>query len=116
MPESDIHLVVFGDAECGKTNLLRLIARSIVERNTPDRARIAIVDYRRTLLGTVEGKHLLEYVPSIQVAEKLADGLAQAMNDRLPGPDVTTEELRNRTWWAGPDVYLLIDDYDLVSG
>jgi len=116
MPESDIHLVVFGDAECGKTNLLRLIARSIVERTTPDQARLAIVDYRRTLLGVVEGKHLLEYVPSIQVAEKLAGGLQEAMNDRLPGPDVTTEELRNRTWWSGPDVYLLIDDYDLVAG
>ncbi|MEV1143858.1 type VII secretion protein EccCb, partial [Micromonospora sp. NPDC049799] len=29
------HLTVFGDAECGKTNVLRLIARGITERYTP---------------------------------------------------------------------------------
>jgi S-DNA-T family DNA segregation ATPase FtsK/SpoIIIE len=116
MPETDIHLVVFGDAECGKTNLLRLIARSIVERTTADQARLIIVDYRRTLLGVVEGEHLLDYVPSAQAAENMAAGIHKALSDRLPGPDVTTAELRSRSWWAGPDIFFLIDDYDMVSG
>ena len=38
------------------------------------------------------------------------------MNNRLPGPDVTTDQLRNRSWWTGPELYMLVDDYDLVAG
>jgi S-DNA-T family DNA segregation ATPase FtsK/SpoIIIE len=114
--DTEPHLFVLGDAECGKTNLLRLIARSIVDRYTSDEARLIIVDYRRTLLGTVEGEHLLEYAPSAKMATAMAAGIREAMTERLPGPDVTTEQLRNRSWWRGPDIYLLVDDYDMVAG
>jgi S-DNA-T family DNA segregation ATPase FtsK/SpoIIIE len=37
------------------------------------------------------------------------------MRERLPGPDITTEQLRTRSWWKGPDLYVLVDDYDLVA-
>jgi len=110
------HLLVFGDAECGKTNLLRLIAKTIVERNPSSDAKLVIVDYRRTLLGTVSGPHLLEYVPSLQMAETMASGMAAALAKRLPGPDITTEQLRDRSWWDGPEVFFLVDDYDMVAG
>ena len=116
VPELDNHLVIFGDAECGKTNLLRLIAKTIVERNPPSDAKLVIVDYRRTLLGTVSGPHLLEYVPSLQMAETMARGMTTALAKRLPGPDITTEQLRDRSWWDGPEVFFLIDDYDMVAG
>ncbi|HEX5540325.1 MAG TPA: type VII secretion protein EccCa [Micromonospora sp.] len=109
------HLMVFGDAECGKTNLLRVIARSIVERYTPAEARLVIADYRRGLLGAIETEHLLDYAPSAQV---FAEGLASirgALQNRLPGPDVTPAQLRDRSWWRGPELYLLVDDYDLVA-
>ncbi|GIJ68189.1 type VII secretion protein EccCa [Virgisporangium ochraceum] len=109
------HLIVAGDAECGKTNLLRLIARSIMDTHTPDQARIAVVDYRRTLLGVVEGDHQLEYAASAQVAAGMAGGLAAALKERLPGPAVTTAQLRDRSWWSGPEIYIVVDDYDLVS-
>ncbi len=116
MHDSDPHLVVFGDGESGKTNLLRLIARSIVERHSPDEARIMIVDYRRTLLGAIDGDHLLEYAASAKAVDEMTAGVLSAMNARLPGPDVTVEQLRNRSWWQGPELYLIIDDYDLVAG
>jgi S-DNA-T family DNA segregation ATPase FtsK/SpoIIIE len=115
-PDDDAHLVVFGDAQCGKTNLLRLLARSIVERNTPAEAKLIIVDYRRTMLGVVEGDHLLEYAPSAQIADDMSSGIHAALTGRLPGSGVTNEQLRNRTWWAGPEIYLLVDDYDMVAG
>jgi S-DNA-T family DNA segregation ATPase FtsK/SpoIIIE len=115
-PDSEPHLMIFGDASCGKTNLLRLIARGVVERNTPDEAVLVIVDYRRTLLDVVTGAQLLAYAPSAQVAQEVIDDLAGALTERLPGPDVTSEQLRTRTWWKGPDVYILVDDYDLVAG
>ncbi|MFI7577685.1 type VII secretion protein EccCa [Micromonospora sp. NPDC049497] len=109
------HLTVFGDAECGKTNVLRLIARGITERYTPAQARLVIADYRRGLLGVVEGDHLLDYAPSNQVFAQGLASIRSALSNRLPGPDVTTAQLRDRSWWKGPDLYILVDDYDLVA-
>ncbi|MBV9024508.1 MAG: type VII secretion protein EccCa, partial [Streptomycetaceae bacterium] len=51
--ETDPLLCVFGDSESGKTALLRLIARKLTERYTPDEALIVVGDYRRGLLGAV---------------------------------------------------------------
>ncbi|HEX5594628.1 MAG TPA: type VII secretion protein EccCa [Micromonosporaceae bacterium] len=109
------HLMVFGDAECGKTNLLRVIARSITERYTPAEARLVIADYRRGLLGAIETEHLLDYAPSAQAFAEGIGSIRSAMLNRLPGPDVTPAQLRDRSWWRGPELYLLVDDYDLVA-
>lgn len=113
-PQTEPHLIVFGDSECGKTNLLRLIAQAIVRRHSPDQARLVIVDYRRGLLGAVEGDHLLEYSPSGQAVADATPSLRDALRNRLPGPDITPAQLRDRSWWRGPELYLLVDDYDLV--
>jgi S-DNA-T family DNA segregation ATPase FtsK/SpoIIIE len=112
---SEPHLVVFGDAECGKTNLLRLIARSIVERYTPAEAKMIIIDYRRGLLGAVDTGHLLDYSPSPNAVGEMVSGVQQAMAERLPGSGVTPEQLRTRSWWSGPELFILVDDYDLVT-
>jgi DNA segregation ATPase FtsK/SpoIIIE, S-DNA-T family len=34
---------------------------------------------------------------------------------RLPGAQVGPRELRARSWWSGPEVVVLVDDYDLVA-
>ncbi|MEU5902959.1 type VII secretion protein EccCb [Micromonospora sp. NPDC047527] len=112
---ADPHLTVFGDAESGKTNVLRLIARQIVDRYTPAQARLVIADYRRSLLGAVEGEHLLEYAASNQVFSQGLESIHAALSNRLPGPEVGTAQLRDRSWWKGPELYILVDDYDLVA-
>ena len=109
------HLLILGDGECGKTNLLRLIVRSIVERNTPDQARLVIADYRRGLLGAVSGDHVLGYAPSGQTLAEMVPATRGALLNRLPGPDITADQLRDRSWWRGPDLYFIVDDYDLVA-
>ena len=48
------HFLLFGDAECGKSSFLRALATSIIDRFTPEQARIILVDYRRSLLGAIE--------------------------------------------------------------
>lgn len=40
--------------------------------------------------------------------------LAEHLRARLPGEDVTAEQLACGAWWSGPTVYLVVDDYDLV--
>ncbi|GAA1636112.1 type VII secretion protein EccCb [Actinoplanes couchii] len=112
--ESSSHLVIFGDPGSGKTNLLRLIARSVAHRYALDEARLVLIDYRRTLLGAVDGEHLLTHATSGTVLADAIGSIQAAMSRRLPGPDVTREQLRDRSWWRGPDLFILVDDYDLV--
>ncbi|MGW4461749.1 type VII secretion protein EccCb [Micromonospora sp. NPDC004704] len=114
-PSVDPHLLVFGDAECGKSNLLRHIARTIVARHTPAEARIVIADYRRSLLRAIEGEHLIGYAASHQAFSEILGQVRSVMQERLPGADITPAQLRDRTWWRGPELYLLVDDYDLVA-
>jgi S-DNA-T family DNA segregation ATPase FtsK/SpoIIIE len=112
---SDPHFIVFGDSESGKSGFLRSLAQGIVDRNEPNQARIIVVDYRRSLLGAISPDHLIGYGTSAQVTEGIIREVTNVMADRLPGPDVTPDQLRNRSWWKGPDLYVLVDDYDLVS-
>ena len=42
--------------------------------------------------------------------------LGAALKDRLPPSDITQQQLKDRSWWNGPDLYVLIDDYDLIPG
>jgi DNA segregation ATPase FtsK/SpoIIIE, S-DNA-T family len=113
--DSEPHLLLFGDTGCGKTAFLRALATTIVRRFAPDEARIMVVDYRRGLLGTVTGEHLIGYGTGARQAADLLESAAAYMQRRLPGPQATPEELRSRSWWTGPELFVLVDDYDLVS-
>ncbi|EWC59340.1 FtsK/SpoIIIE family protein, putative EssC component of Type VII secretion system [Actinokineospora spheciospongiae] len=114
-PEAEPHFVAFADGESGKTNLLRTIMTGITGRYTGREAVILLVDYRRTLLGFLNTDHLLAYaVSSIQLDDMMRD-VRDSMRKRRPGPDVTQEQLRNRSWWRGPELFIVVDDYDLVA-
>ncbi|WP_328445474.1 MULTISPECIES: type VII secretion protein EccCa [unclassified Amycolatopsis] len=109
------HFYAFADGESGKTNLLRQIARGISERFTSKEALILLVDYRRTMLGFVQGDSLLGYAVSAAQLESMVNDVFNSMTRRLPGPDVTQEQLKTRSWWKGPELFILVDDYDLVA-
>jgi S-DNA-T family DNA segregation ATPase FtsK/SpoIIIE len=109
------HLTVLGDTESGKTNLLRLVARSVTTCYTPQQARVVLVDLRRELYDVVPEAFRLGYAVSAAVAGQLVTDLAAQLRDRVPGPDITPERLRKRDWWTGPEMFFLIDDYDLVA-
>ncbi|MEU8662802.1 type VII secretion protein EccCa [Actinoplanes philippinensis] len=113
--DTEPHLIVLGDAQSGKSNLLRLIGRSIIERHGPGEARLVVADFRRSLLGAFDSGHVLGYAPNAQVLSEMVGALKSAVLQRMPGPDVTAAQLRDRSWWKGPELYLLIDDYDLVA-
>jgi DNA segregation ATPase FtsK/SpoIIIE, S-DNA-T family len=109
------HLMILGDVECGKTAVLRLICTELVRTASAEQAQVMIVDYRRTLLGTVESQHLAGYAISGGVLAAQLSALVDRLRDRLPGADVEQSQLRTRSWWSGPDLYLIVDDYDLVA-
>ena len=114
--ESDAHFLVFGDTECGKSNLLRLIAESVIDRYTTDQARLIFIDYRRSLLDGADSEHTIGYAASSAAAAPLINDVREALVKRLPPSDLTPQQLRNRSWWEGSDLFLFIDDYDLVAG
>ncbi len=109
------HLTILGDTESGKTNLLRLVASAVTRCYTPDEARIFLVDLRRELYDTVPAEFRLGYAVSAAVAGQVVTDIAAQLRDRIPGQDITPEQLRRRDWWTGPEMFLLIDDYDLVA-
>lgn len=113
--DSEPHFAIFADGESGKTNMLRAIIRGIVTNYTPKEAVILLVDYRRTMLGYISGDHLLSYAVSGNQLTGMVKDVRGSMEGRLPGPDVTQEQLRNRSWWKGPELFVIVDDYDLVA-
>ena len=113
--QQDPSLIVLGDAKKGKTTFLRALARELVRGKTPDQVRILAIDLRRNLLGEIPEEFLLAYLSVRDMAVSEINDLTGYLQGRLPGPDVTAEQLRNRSWWRGPEIYLLVDDYDLVA-
>ncbi|THV40143.1 type VII secretion protein EccCa [Glycomyces buryatensis] len=111
---ADPHLVVFGDTQTGKSTLLRTIMGQIVRRPSNETG-IFLVDYRRTHLEAVPEDHLITYCNTAPHAAQNAKELAEALQKRLPGPDVTPRQLRERNWWTGPEIFVVVDDYDLVA-
>jgi DNA segregation ATPase FtsK/SpoIIIE, S-DNA-T family len=108
------HFLIFGDTECGKTTLLRNIAEGIMAANTPQQAMIVTVDFRRTMLGVVGPDYSAAYATNGDNAADIAKGILAHLKRRVAGPDLTPQQLRERSWWSGPEFYILVDDYDLV--
>ncbi|MET9624248.1 type VII secretion protein EccCa [Streptomyces sp. NPDC006464] len=113
--ETDPFFLIFGESESGKTALLRLIAKQLCERYTPEQARIVVGDYRRTMLEAVAPSHLLEYAPMASAMQMHMDAINTVMTKRAPKPDITPQQLRDRSWWTGPQLFVLVDDFELVA-
>jgi DNA segregation ATPase FtsK/SpoIIIE, S-DNA-T family len=110
------HFMVFGDSRSGKTSFLRTWINGLVDRNSGWEARIVLFDYRRSLLGLVPEDHLGAYAADSAAAQLYVQQVCDKLRERLPPPTVTPLELRERSWWEGPEIYLVVDDYDLVGG
>lgn len=114
-PLRDQHLFLVGDGESGRSAFIRLMAHEIMRTNTPDEAQLVIVDPRRSLLGEVPEEYRLAYLTMNDDVEAELRGITSAiMEKRAPGDDVTVTQLRDRSWWSGPEIWVLVDDEDMM--
>ena len=63
----------------------------------------------------MESEHLGGYATAAQSCGEMMVRIAETLGGHLPPADVTQQQLRDRSWWSGPDLFVLIDDYDLVA-
>ena len=112
---AESHLFVYGDADSGKTSFLRAYAREVARLYPPNKAKIFVVDYRRSLLGDLPEEYIGATLGTHEEAATGIQELIAFFQTRVPGKDVTPEQLRARSWWTGAEGFILVDDYDLVS-
>lgn len=111
---AESHLYLFGDSKTGKSTFLRSIMQEITRLYTPDQAKIIAIDMRRSLMSDVPKEYTLRYITNHEAAMKDLRDTAGFLRGRLPGSDVTAEQIRERSWWSGPEFWVLVDDYDLA--
>ncbi|HTC69559.1 MAG TPA: type VII secretion protein EccCb, partial [Acidothermaceae bacterium] len=112
-----LHLLILGDNESGKTATLRLICRELVRTTTAAQCQLFVVDVRRSLLGVVQSEsgHLGGYLASADAVGEVVPRIIERLRRRMPPWDATPLQLRERSWWSGPEIYIVVDDYDLVG-
>ncbi|KUN00762.1 cell division protein FtsK [Streptomyces yokosukanensis] len=111
---SDQHLLVLGDSECGKTNLLKLISRSLIDRHDKDDLVFGVFDPRRGLRKVIPEPYRGGYAHNAALSHALATGIATELAKRLPetaDPDTLTDEPS----FTGPRIVILVDDYDILT-
>ena len=110
-----LHLLIIGDSECGKTAALRTVCRELLRTTNPEQCQLFIVDVRRSLLDVVE--------PRVRTARWLlrVRGCGRPSNstpdrtscvDECPRRTRPPAQLRSRSWWSGPEIYVVVDDYE----
>jgi type VII secretion protein EccCb len=111
------HLLIFGAPKSGKTRIAHAVSSAICARNDPSEVRFMLADYRSGLLDAVPQSHLLAAGAVNRNNSNLEESikaLAINLKKRLPTPELTTAQLRSRSWWTGPDIVLLVDDWHMI--
>jgi DNA segregation ATPase FtsK/SpoIIIE, S-DNA-T family len=110
------HFLILGDAECGKTGLLRLLARGLAARHPPDEVALLVVDQRRGLLDLAGLPHLAGYAADAGTVAELAGHLYERLCGRLAGRDHhrAGDAAGHRPPADHQRLVLFVDDHDLL--
>ncbi|MGO1417496.1 MAG: FtsK/SpoIIIE domain-containing protein [Candidatus Corynebacterium faecigallinarum] len=95
------HLTVVGQSRAGATTALRTVIGAVGRTGNA----LLVSDARRGLLGEAG------YVSPAGFADRIREWVT-VLTGRIPGDGVTPEMLRNRSWWSGPELYVVVDDLD----
>ncbi|MGW1891295.1 type VII secretion protein EccCa [Streptomyces sp. NPDC002004] len=112
---SDQHLLILGDNECGKTNLLKLVATQLVERYSDEELVFGVFDPRRGLRGVIPEPYRGGYAHNSKLAAALSTGIATELEKRLPDTADPDAPVTAEPAFTGPRIVILIDDYDVLT-
>ena len=112
----DPHFLIYGDAGSGKSTFLRTFLTGLTGQQSAWDVRVVLFDFRHSLLDVVPKEHLGAYAGDPTTAQAYVQQVTAKLKERLPPSDVTPQQLREKSWWEGPQIYLVVDDYDLVTG
>ncbi|MFA5709914.1 FtsK/SpoIIIE domain-containing protein [Mycolicibacterium sp.] len=138
IPDFSQNLLVYGEKGSGKSNALRSVMESVMRQFTPKDATIIVIDPLRQQLGERDRLYSRGFVKPAKFAEPGPDGaprrvrppgyvtsagdirdtakmLATLMASRQPGDDASIEQLRNRTYFTGPEVYVFIENFAAMA-
>ncbi|OBH98573.1 type VII secretion protein EccCa [Mycobacterium sp. E2733] len=116
------HLMVTGRRECGRTTTLatimseigRLYAPGASSAPTPPAgqpsAQVWLVDPRRQLLTALGSDYVEKFAYNLDGVQAMMGELAAVLAGREPPPGLSAEELLSRSWWSGPEIFLIVDD------
>ncbi|MEU4497346.1 type VII secretion protein EccCa [Streptomyces sp. NPDC023998] len=113
--EHDQHLLILGDNECGKTNLLTLISQQFIDRYGEEELVFAVFDPRRGLRGVIPEPYRGGYAHNAKISAGLAAGIAKELDKRLPDESVDHDALTDQLAFTGPRIVILVDDYDILT-
>lgn len=108
------HMIVLGSSGCGKSTVLAALLESISRQFDRDRARVLLIDYRRRHLDAVPDELLIGYLTNEREVSASLPSFVAKMRDRRAPTGVTSQQLRRRSWWTGPEIFVVIDDYHMV--
>ncbi|MEW1737157.1 type VII secretion protein EccCa [Nocardia beijingensis] len=109
------HLVVLGSSGSGKSTVLSALLESIRTRFTKDQARVLLIDYRRQHMEAIPSDQLVGYLTSARDLSEYLPPFVAKMRSRRPPDNVTPQQLKDRSWWSGPEIFVVIDDYHMVA-
>ncbi|CFC99651.1 type VII secretion system ESX-5 FtsK/SpoIIIE family ATPase EccC5 [Mycobacterium tuberculosis] len=116
------HLMVTGRRECGRTTTLATIMSEIGRLYAPGAssapppapgrpsAQVWLVDPRRQLLTALGSDYVERFAYNLDGVVAMIGELAAALAGREPPPGLSAEELLSRSWWSGPEIFLIVDD------
>lgn len=110
------HLLIAGGPQSGKKTTLRTLIKGILRQYTPQEAQIVLLDNNFEMLDDkdylADSGHLLAYSDTKATSVREAvQKVADLVMPRLPeGDSITSAQLRTRSWYQGPEVFVFINN------
>ncbi|MBF4552930.1 FtsK/SpoIIIE domain-containing protein [Corynebacterium suicordis] len=102
------HFIAVGQSGSGVTTALQAVIDGVGAQGGVEK-KFLITDARRGLLGNSG------YATPEHFRDELR-GWAEILRARIPSAEVTAEQLKRRTWWHGPELFVVVDDADVDPG
>ncbi|MDN6331063.1 MAG: type VII secretion protein EccCa [Micrococcaceae bacterium] len=108
LQSKDRHLILLGDEESGKSNILRNVIATLVAQHAPDDLLFGVYDPRKGLDDVVPDDYLGGYAGSAIVGEQLSGALAAELELRSTGGDEENKPSKAK-------LVVIADDYDVLT-